>query len=173
MTWRPNTSSSWSTIATLLLSDGSATGDMPYPGYFFANDNSLISGSQISNQALNYQLSGNSWCLPGSSGINLLNSQFDFQAWTGNYSTYAAAVAGHAYACDTGAFFAPKSSDDPYSGGGAIFSQKGGGSPLTNGLFIDVPAMILQVQPTPEPSTLALAAAGLLGLLAYAWRKRK
>ena len=27
--------------------------------------------------------------------------------------------------------------------------------------------------PTPEPSTLFLAAAGLLGLLAYAWRRRK
>ena len=27
--------------------------------------------------------------------------------------------------------------------------------------------------PTPEPSALLLAASGLLGLLAYAWRKRK
>ena len=27
--------------------------------------------------------------------------------------------------------------------------------------------------PVPEPSSLALLAAGLLGLLAYAWRKRK
>jgi hypothetical protein len=26
---------------------------------------------------------------------------------------------------------------------------------------------------TPEPSTLALLATGLVGLLAYAWRKRK
>ena len=26
---------------------------------------------------------------------------------------------------------------------------------------------------TPEPSTLLLAASGLIGLLAYAWRKRK
>ena len=29
------------------------------------------------------------------------------------------------------------------------------------------------IMPVPEPSALTLAAAGLLGLLAYAWRKRK
>ena len=32
---------------------------------------------------------------------------------------------------------------------------------------------LLTAVPTPEPSTLLLAAAGLAGLLAYAWRKRK
>jgi hypothetical protein len=30
-----------------------------------------------------------------------------------------------------------------------------------------------QAMPTPEPSTLVLLAAGLAGLLAYAWRKRR
>ena len=36
-------------------------------------------------------------------------------------------------------------------------------------------AFILQLPmaTTPEPSTLLLAASGLLGLLAYAWRRRK
>jgi hypothetical protein len=29
------------------------------------------------------------------------------------------------------------------------------------------------VKAVPEPSTLALLAGGLLGLIAYAWRKRK
>ena len=33
--------------------------------------------------------------------------------------------------------------------------------------------MIMTAVATPEPSTLLLAATGLLGLLAYAWRKRK
>ena len=32
---------------------------------------------------------------------------------------------------------------------------------------------ILNVAATPEPGTLTLLAAGLVGLLAYAWRKRK
>ena len=32
---------------------------------------------------------------------------------------------------------------------------------------------LLHIDPTPEPSTALSAAAGLLGLLAYAWRKRK
>lgn len=31
----------------------------------------------------------------------------------------------------------------------------------------------LQLQSVPEPSTIVLAAAGLIGLLAYAWRRRK
>jgi hypothetical protein len=34
-------------------------------------------------------------------------------------------------------------------------------------------ALLLTPVPTPEPSSLALAAAGVFGLLAYAWRKRK
>ena len=34
-------------------------------------------------------------------------------------------------------------------------------------------AYLLTPIPTPEPSTLLLAASGLLGLLAYAWRKRR
>ena len=36
-----------------------------------------------------------------------------------------------------------------------------------------MPAMVLQMQSTPEPLTVVLLATGLIGLLAYAWRKRK
>ena len=32
--------------------------------------------------------------------------------------------------------------------------------------------VLLQPVPVPEPSTLLLAASGLIGLLVYAWRKR-
>jgi probable HAF family extracellular repeat protein len=37
----------------------------------------------------------------------------------------------------------------------------------------DTTAFLLTAVPTPEPTTLLLAASGLIGLLAYAWRKRK
>jgi probable HAF family extracellular repeat protein len=46
----------------------------------------------------------------------------------------------------------------------------GNGTLTSNG---DVHAFLLIAVPTPEPSTLLLAASGLVGLLAYAWRKRK
>ena len=36
-----------------------------------------------------------------------------------------------------------------------------------------MPAIILHQVTVPEPSALLLAACGLTGLLAYAWRKRK
>ena len=41
------------------------------------------------------------------------------------------------------------------------------------GCIDNMPAMILQQVTVPEPSTLLLAASGLIGLLAYAWRKQK
>ena len=44
----------------------------------------------------------------------------------------------------------------------------------TDSTFEYMPSVVLQpLVPTPEPSTIVLVAAGLFGLLAYAWRKRK
>ena len=39
--------------------------------------------------------------------------------------------------------------------------------------YIDQGFRVALLAPVPEPSTLLLAAAGLVGLLAYSWRKQK
>jgi hypothetical protein len=55
------------------------------------------------------------------------------------------------------------------SGGGTL-----AGSPGTYSVqFADSGTAGVQETTVPEPGTLALMAAGLAGLLAYAWRKRK
>ncbi len=100
-----------------------------------------------------YDPSGSGWAL---SSVGDANGYVKIRAWTGDYSTYAAAVAGGAYVAQSSAFethFA--ASIDPNIGDCTA-----------------MPALILS-QPVPEPSALLLAAAGLAGLLAYAWRKRK
>ena len=81
------------------------------------------------------------------------STQCEIFAWTGSYSTYTAAYNSHvAKVADSGVFANPLAYLAPGFG-------------LTN-----MPAMDLK-QAVPEPSTLLLTAAGLLGLLAYAWRK--
>ena len=47
-----------------------------------------------------------------------------------------------------------------------------GGVTKTEG-FLMTPTLYTPMVPTPEPSTLVLAATCLCGLLAYAWRKRR
>ena len=53
------------------------------------------------------------------------------------------------------------------------------GAPLTNptsipGVYRIFPgAGVMYLDAVPEPGTLVLLATGLIGLLAYAWRKRK
>jgi hypothetical protein len=90
-------------------------------------------------------------------------ASFDFQilAWTGNYNTYAAAYAASA-----------SGTPGIYVGETPVFLQAtatGIGIPPD---MVSMPALIL-ARAVPEPSTLFLTAAGLVGLLAYAWRKRK
>ena len=48
-----------------------------------------------------------------------------------------------------------------------VWSLGANGGGTTNRTFLLTPVVV------PEPSTLLLSAMGLLGLLAYAWRKRK
>jgi hypothetical protein len=50
----------------------------------------------------------------------------------------------------------------------AIFIDLGGA-----GTVVDNVRVTATPTATPEPSTLVLLASGLIGLLAYAWRKRK
>ena len=82
--------------------------------------------------------------------------QFDLYAWTGTFNSYAAAVAGGADAAASG----------PFQVGPTSFGINPG-----DDAFYNMPSMVLQVQPTPEPSTVFLAVTGLVGMSAYAWRK--
>jgi hypothetical protein len=96
---------------------------------------------------------------------------FEIQAWSNatdgtQYNTYAAAYAASqagkpgVYVGDSGVFTSPVglSSSIP---------------PSTGNNLDGMPAVVLRPAPTPEPSTLLMTAAGLVGLLAYAWRKRR
>ena len=83
------------------------------------------------------------------------------KAWTGNYSTYAAAYA--ASLAGQGVYVADVTYQNP---------TVSIANPLD--LMTGSPAIVLaQAVATPEPSALLLSVAGLLGLLAYAWRKRR
>jgi hypothetical protein len=119
----------WTTVAMLLLGNGTATGDITgsasgYPGMFWAND----SQSPVP--------------IPGTNDLTGPTFHFNMEMyiWTGNYSTYAAAqaaAAAHtagAYIADSGVFseFVPYGNPPPV------------GQPLA-----DMPAMILSQNPIP------------------------
>ena len=48
-----------------------------------------------------------------------------------------------------------------------------GGTPLNGGTRIEMHGITFDPYATPEPGTLVLLATGLIGLLCYAWRKRR
>ena len=188
--WRPNSSSSWTMITTLLTTPptgysvgsayGSCWGDSFWGGYAPGTFGDLSdNGEGIPAPVSNYEESSGSYCLPGSVGLNFNLFQFELYAWTGSYSDYPTARAASAagtpgiYVGDSGLFLANPGTD-PSSSGSVGISMKNSTTPVGEGAFYNMPALVLQqAAPVPEPSTLALAAAGLVSLLAYAWRKRR
>ena len=85
---------------------------------------------------------------------------FQILAWTGNYNTYTAASAASASGVA-----------GVYVGETPVFVNPTAASIGIPPDFTNMPALILS-KAVPEPSTLFLTAAGLVGLLAFAWRKR-
>jgi len=120
-------------LATLLLSNGSAAGDITFYGHGKFLDNS-----------------GNEYNVPGSAANG--NAILMIEAWTGAFSSYAAASAGGAYVGTTGEF-----------------TQKLGGAGTPAPGLSSMPAIVLQT--IPEPSTFALAGLGAAALLIFRRRK--
>ena len=154
----------WTVITnTLLLSNGSATGDVSYcgplgyPGMWSPVVGFDPSATQDPSPYAMPSSGMGFYYLPAQAPST--NYQFDLYFWTGQYPSYAAAAAAGANVAHSGAF--------------AVGSMASGISFPSNSAFINMPSMILQPVPSPEPSTMLLAATGLLGLLAYAWRRRK
>ncbi len=88
--------------------------------------------------------------------------QFELYAWTGNFSSYSAAYAASFSPSGPCVAVTPPFQVGPTSYGISFLSDA----------FEYMPSMLL-THPSPEPSTLLLTATGLLGLLAYAWRRRR
>jgi len=125
------TSNSLPLIATFLLSDRTAIHDNPFPGMF---------GDPT----------GNSYPVPGTTE----SAFFQIQAWTGNFNSYAAAVAGGAPAAQSPIFINP------------VSVPPGFPPPL-----LGMPAIVLSS--IPEPSTFALVGVGgVCALLLWRWRKK-
>lgn len=120
-------------LATLLLSNGSATGDITFYG-----------NGSFSDQ------SGNPYSVAGAT----TSAYFQIEAWTGNYSSYAAAVTGGAFTAQTAPFQNPV----------AV-------APTPAPSLTGNPAVVLSVTSTPEPGTFALAGLGAAALLIFRRRK--
>jgi hypothetical protein len=131
------------TPARFLLSDHTADGDIIIKDYYPAYPGYW----GIFSDPI-----GNAWSIPGVSAGG--NYYVKIEAWTGNFDSYAAAAAGGAYVGESTPFHS-------YFASGIEFP----------GDLSAMPAVVLRQ--IPEPATVLLAASGLLGLLAYAWRKRK
>ncbi len=151
---------------TVLLSTGVAHHDVVlndsgycYPGYFSNEANGIGSTRDVNAP---YLVTGNNvnnmYWLPTALNADPTNFQFDLYFWQGSETSYTAAYNAGEKVGTTGWFAA---------GPMAI-----GISFPTQTTFAYMPSVVLQT-PLPEPSTIILVATGLLGLLAYAWRRRK
>jgi len=129
----------------------SAIGWNPIPSYPVGPGNPNNSNGY---QGCFYDPAGANWGIPGTDSYSVW-AYVKIRAWTGNFNSYAAAVAGGAYVAESTAFS----------------THFAAGIDPTIGDCAPMPAMILSH--VPEPSTLILLAASLAGLLAYAWRKRR
>jgi hypothetical protein len=149
---------------TCLLSTGVAVGDVApfgpaeaYPGYFLGDDGDSGWGNTHLDPSPYAQGGGQYW-LPETAGF--ASFQFDLKLWQGNYPSFSAAQAAHANGADTGWFAA---------GPMAVGIEQVGDS-----TFVNMPSVVLQpLTATPEPSTIILVLSGVVGLLAYAWRRRR
>ena len=165
---RLHATDSWTTISTILLSDGSATGDMFYAGYFWNDHSPVAPNDYYSDGGGQYYLPGTSTYTPGNvdaahgypTGLGG-NGFFQMYFWTGaSEPSYAQAVADHQYVASVVCSVGP--------GMAATGTIAFPGDTLLDYM----PAVILQ-QAVPEPSALALLVAGAGALLACAWRRRK
>jgi hypothetical protein len=124
-------SSSLPLIATFLLSDGTAINDNSYgPGIFTDPSSKVV------------------YRIPGAD----LSAFFQIQAWTGNFSSYAAAVIGGAPAAQSAMFVNPLNIPP--------------GSPVD---LYKMPAIVLSA--VPEPSMIAILAMGNVFL--FTMRRRR
>jgi len=93
---------------------------------------------------------GAAWAIPGSTGAG--TAFMRIEAWTGNFSTYAAAVAGNAFV-----------------GQSTVFQNPMKALPDAPPTLTAMPAIVLSS--VPEPSTFALAGLGAAALLIFRRRK--
>jgi hypothetical protein len=182
--WKGHSTDSWTTITTLLINDQtdlsggltppaghtgfgepSAYWATNYPGYYpgyFTDDSGAtwFNGQRPAHS--NYESGAGQYYLPNSYLLSMSTMQFELEVWSGASTTYA----GDTNTADWVAQSGPFTPDNLAQVGSIDFPQEN--------CFDKMPNLILQHPvATPEPSTILLMASGLVGLLAYAWRRRK
>jgi hypothetical protein len=130
-------------VVTLLLSGATATATTALGSVQPALNDITATGGDINDRTLNTYIvpAGTAWA--------------EVLAWTGNFSTYAAAVQGGAAAGSSGPFaiLPAPAAGSPASDISNIESLPGGGINLTTSV--------------PEPTTLAMAGVGLASMLIF------